>query len=114
MKISYFLHNFSGLGRKIPAGEAWQWHNHIEDLDQANTLFTYLKKRMKENRLALANLYVDKIRLSEAGPDLMNVLGDEPVEYNELLAAKRIINKHEDFLEDNSVQRAWTLKNYGY
>lgn len=114
MKISYFLHNISGLGRKIPAGEAWQWHHNIEDLDQANTVLTYLKRRMKENRLALANLYVDKVRIREAGFDFEDVLGDETVEYNELLEAKRIINKHEDFLEGDAPQRAWTLSNHGY
>ena len=114
MKISYFLHNISGEGRKIPAGEAWQWHHNIEDLEQANTLFTHLKTRILENRLALANLYVDKAQVREADPDIVALLGDAPIEYIESLKAKRIISKHEDFLDEEGPRRKWTLSSHDY
>jgi hypothetical protein len=114
MRVSYFLHNASGLGRKIPRGEAWQWLHNIEDLDQAKTLFDHLKRRIAENRLTLANLYVDKIPLTQISSDLKNALGEEPVEYNEVLTATRIINKHEEFLDDLSVKRNWPLRQYEF
>jgi hypothetical protein len=114
MKVSYFLHNVSGSGRKIPQGEAWQWLHNIEDLDQAAILFTHLKKRIAENRLAIANLYIDRQPLAQTSMDLKDVWGEEPIEYIEDLTAKRIINKHENFLDDDSVIRTWPLRQHGF
>ena len=56
MKISYMLVNRSGKGRRIPAGDAWQWIHHVEDAAQMQAVFYKLKKKIRENRLSLANL----------------------------------------------------------
>jgi len=45
MKITYMLVNRSGKGRRIPAGDAWQWIHHVEDVSQMKAVFVKLKKK---------------------------------------------------------------------
>jgi len=44
MKITYMLFNRTGKGRRIPAGDAWQWIHHIEDEQQMKAVFSKLRK----------------------------------------------------------------------
>ena len=45
MKITSMLVNRSGKGRRIPAGDAWQWIHHAEDAPQMKEVFLKLKKK---------------------------------------------------------------------
>lgn len=63
MKVSYMLLNKSGKARKIPPGQAWQWTFHIEDTAQLEHVWVQLKRDIRENRLALANLRIQRHKL---------------------------------------------------
>ena len=65
MKITYMLVNRSGKGRRIPAGGAWQWIHHVEDAPQMRAVFLKLKKRIRVDRLSLANLHLEQRQSSE-------------------------------------------------
>ena len=60
MKITYMLVNRSGKGRRIPAGDAWQWIHHAEDVSQLKAVFLKLKKRIRDDRLTLANVHFEQ------------------------------------------------------
>ncbi|MEZ7847694.1 MAG: hypothetical protein ACI9LD_001801 [Polaromonas sp.] len=96
MKVSYVLRNHAGKSRKIPAGEAWQWHHFVEDEAQANAVLADLKKKIRENRLQLANLFVDKLSIRDFQKLKVQFTYKGEVQYDDQLRPKRIINQHED------------------
>jgi len=100
MKVRYMLVNKTGKARKIPPFEAWQWTHHIEDEDQLKLLFNGLKKLIRDNRLTLANLYVEQPKVHGAGRVAPQFSYKGPIIYDETLGPKRIINRHEEMLED--------------
>jgi hypothetical protein len=96
MKVSYVLRNHAGKSRKIPAGESWQWHHFVEDEAQANSVLAGLKKTIRENRLQLANLFVDKVPVCDFEKLNVRFSYKGQVQYDDRLCPKRIINQHED------------------
>ena len=99
MKVSYVLRNHAGKSRKIPAGESWQWHHFVEDEVQANAVLLDLKKKIRENRLQLANLFVDKVPVCDFEKLNVRFSYKGQVQYDDRLCPKRIINQHEDAAE---------------
>ena len=100
MKITYMLVNRSGKGRRIPAGEAWQWIHHAEDAPQMKAVFLKLKKRIREDRLSLANLHIEQRLSSEDFLELATFEYKGPVIYDESISPKRIIFVHEESVDE--------------
>lgn len=96
MKITYMLINRSGKGRRIPAGDAWQWIHHVEDAPQMNTVFLKLKKKIRDDRLTLANLHVEQRQASQDFMELATFEYKGPVIHDESISPKRIIFVHEE------------------
>ena len=100
MKITYMLVNRSGKGRRIPAGDAWQWIHHVEDAPQMKAVFLKLKKRIREDRLSLANLHIEQRLSSEDFLELATFEYKGPVIDDETIAPKRIIFVHEESVDE--------------
>jgi hypothetical protein len=96
MKVSYVLRNHAGKSRKIPAGESWQWHHFVEDEEQANAVLAGLKRKIRDNRLQLANLFIDQYRVTDFEKLKVHFAYKGQVQYDDRLCPKRIINQHED------------------
>jgi hypothetical protein len=94
MKVSYMLLNKSGKARKIPPGQAWQWTFHVEDTAQLERVWVQLKRDIRENRLALANLRIQRHKLDVEIPEAVNFGYKGPIIYDSGIAPKRIINQH--------------------
>ena len=101
MKITYMLVNRSGKGRRIPAGDAWQWILHVEDAPQMKAVFLKLKKRIREDRLSLANLHIEQRLSSEDFLELATFEYKGPVIYDESISPKRIIFVHEESVDEH-------------
>ena len=101
MKITYMLVNRSGKGRRIPAGDAWQWIHHVEDAPQMKAVFLKLKKRIREDRLSLANLHIEQRLSSEDFLELATFEYKGPVIYDESISPKRIIFLHEESVDEH-------------
>jgi hypothetical protein len=99
MKVSYVLRNHAGKSRKIPIGESWQWHHFVEDEAQANAVLADLKKKIRDNRLQLANLFVDKFSVTDFEKLNVRFTYKGQVQYDDRLCPKRIINQHDDAVE---------------
>lgn len=99
MKVSYVLRNHAGKSRKIPAGESWQWHHFVEDEAQATAVLADLKKKIRENRLQLVNLFIDKLSIREFEKLKVQFSYKGEVQYDDHLCPKRIINQHVDTAE---------------
>jgi len=99
MKVSYVLRNHAGKSRKIPVGESWQWHHFVEDEAQANAVLADLKKKIRDNRLQLANLFVDKLSVTDFEKLNVRFTYKGQVQYDDRLRPKRIINQHDDAVE---------------
>jgi hypothetical protein len=99
MKVSYVLRNHAGKSRKIPAGESWQWHHFVEDEEQAQAVLADLKKKIRENRLQLVNLFVDRLAVADFEKLNIRFSYKGEIQYDERLCPKRIINQHQDMTE---------------
>jgi hypothetical protein len=95
------LVNRSGKGRRIPAGDAWQWIHHVEDAPQMKAVFLKLKKRIREDRLSLANLHIEQRLSSEDFLELATFEYKGPVIYDESISPKRIIFVHEESVDEH-------------
>ena len=100
MKITYMLVNRSGKGRRIPAGGAWQWIHHVEDAPQMRAVFLKLKKRIRVDRLTLANLHLEQRQSSEDFLEMASFEYKGPVIYDETISPKRIILLHEESVDE--------------
>ena len=100
MKITYMLVNRSGKGRRIPAGDAWQWIYHAEDAPQMKEVFLKLKKKIRDDRLTLANLHIEQRQSSEDFLELATFEYKGPVIYDESISPKRIIFVHEESVDE--------------
>ena len=96
MKITYMLVNRSGKGRRIPAGDAWQWIHHVEDVSQLKAVFLKLKKRIRDDRLTLANLHFEQRDSSGGFMEMASFEYKGPVIVDETISPKRIIFVHEE------------------
>ena len=99
MKISYMLVNRSGKGRRIPPGDAWQWIHHVEDAAQMKAVFFKLKKRIRENRLSLANLRLAHRPLGDDFSEMARFEYKGPVIEDDSISPKRIILVHEESVD---------------
>ncbi len=96
MKIKYMLVNKTGKARKIPPFEAWQWTRYVEDEEQLKTILNGLKKTIRDNRLTLANLYVEPAAALDALYRTSMPFYKGPIIYDETLWPSRIINRNEE------------------
>jgi hypothetical protein len=94
MKVSYMLLNRTGKARKIPPGQAWQWKVHVEDASQLSKVIGRLKRDIRDNRLALANLRFERHDLDVETPAHVDFAYKGPVIYDEAINPQRIINQH--------------------
>lgn len=94
MKVSYMLLNKTGKARKIPPGEAWQWTVHVEDVSQLTRVLNRLKRDIRENRLALANLQFERHTLDAVSTDEVAFAYKGPIIYDRGIQPQRIINRH--------------------
>ena len=106
MKITYMLFNRTGKGRRIPAGDAWQWIHHIEDEQQMKAVFSKIKKRIRENRLTLANLHIEQRNSSDDFLEMATFEYKGPIIYDETISPKKIIFVHEDSVEEDKNEMA--------
>jgi len=106
MKITYMLFNRTGKGRRIPAGDAWQWIHHIEDEQQMKAVFSKIKKRIRENRLTLANLHIEQRNSSDDFLEMATFAYKGSIIYDETISPKRIIFVHEDSVEEDKNEMA--------
>ncbi len=102
MKISYMLVNQSGKARKIPPGQAWRWTYHVEDESELAMVFSSLKRDIRDNRLALANLVIERHKLEQENEQTVSFDYKGPIIYDESLRASRIINRHAHLSHDPS------------
>ena len=100
------LCNNSGNGRNVPSGQAWQWIHQVEDQKQMLSVFAKLKKRIREYRLTLANLYIDQRHCSDEFLGKATFEYKVPIIYDDSIAPKRIINIHEDSIEEDTSEIA--------
>jgi hypothetical protein len=94
MKVSYMLLNATGKARKIPPGQAWQWTVHVEDASQLTRVLNHLKREIRDNRLALANLRFERHTLDAVSPDEVTFSYKGPIIYDRGIQPQRIINRH--------------------
>ena len=94
------LVNRSGKGRRIPAGDAWQWIHHVEDVAQMKAVFVKLKKRIRDDRLTLANLHFEQRDSSGEFMEMASFECKGPVIDDETIAPKRIIFVHEESVDE--------------
>jgi hypothetical protein len=106
MKLTYMLFNRTGKGRRIPAGDAWQWIHHIEDEKQMKAVFSKIKKRIRENRLTLANMHIEQRNSSDDFLEMATFEYKGPIIYDETISPKRIIFVHEDSVEEDKNEMA--------
>jgi hypothetical protein len=102
MKVSYMLLNKTGKARKVPPGQAWQWTFHVEDAAQLARVLDHLKREIRDNRLALANLRFERHMLDVDSPDEVNFSYKGPVIYDGDIHPQRIINRHAEQSQDDS------------
>jgi hypothetical protein len=102
MKVRYMLLNRTGKARKIPAGEAWQWNFYVEDEDQLAKLLSHLKREIRDNRLTLANLVIERHRLESPGASEVAFAYKGPIIYDSSIHPRRIINQHAELVQDIS------------
>ena len=94
MKVSYMLLNKSGKARKIPPGHAWQWTYYVEDASQLTDVLVQLKRDIRENRLALANLRIERHKMDVDTPQDVTFNYKGPIIYDGGIQPQRIINRH--------------------
>ena len=94
MKVSYMLFNKSGKARKIPPGHAWKWTYHIEDAAQLSEVLGHLKREIRDNRLALANLQIERHQLEDEVPREVKFDYKGPIIYDSGIQPQRIIDRH--------------------
>nr|WP_315489849.1 hypothetical protein [uncultured Rhodoferax sp.] len=94
MKVSYMLLNKTGKARKIPPGQAWQWTVHVEDASQLTRVLNQLKRDIRDNRLALANLRFERHSLDEIATQELAFAYKGPIIYDRCIQPQRIINRH--------------------
>lgn len=94
MKVSYTLLNKSGKARMIPPGQAWKWTFHVEDATQLTGVLGRLKREIRDNRLALANLQIERHQLEVETPHEVTFDYKGPIIYDSNIQPQRIINRH--------------------
>jgi hypothetical protein len=97
MKVSYMLLNKTGKARKVPPGQAWQWTFHVEDASQLAQVLEDLKREIRDNRLALANLRFERHALEVESPEEVVFAYKGPIIYDGDIRPQRIINRHAAF-----------------
>lgn len=102
MKVSYMLLNKSGKARKIPPGHAWKWTYHVEDASQLTQVLVHLKREIRDNRLALANLQIERHQLEADVPHEVKFDYKGPIIYDGGIQPQRIINRHAVDVGDTS------------
>ena len=88
------LLNATGKARKIPPGQAWQWTVHVEDASQLTQVLKQLKREIRDNRLALANLRFERHTLDAVPSDEVTFAYKGPIIYDRGIQPQRIINRH--------------------
>jgi len=88
------LLNKSGKARKIPPGHAWKWTYHVEDASQLSQVLVKLKREIRDNRLALANLQIERHQLEVEVPQDVKFDYKGPIIYDGAIQPQRIINRH--------------------
>lgn len=96
MKMSYVLVNKTGKARKVPPGQAWQWTHHVEDASQLAYLLEKLKKDIRANRLALANLVIERQPFDTLAPGEAVFTYKGPITYDAGIRPHRIFYSHAD------------------
>lgn len=94
MKVSYTLLNKTGKARKIPPGQAWQWTVHVEDASQLTQVLNHLKREIRDNRLALANLRFERHSLDDISAQEVTFDYKGPIIHDRGIQPQRIINRH--------------------
>ena len=94
MKVSYMLLNKTGKARKIPPGQAWQWTVHVEDASQLARVLNHLKREIRGNRLALANLRFERHTLDDAAAQRITFNYKGPIIYDGRIQPQRNIHRH--------------------
>lgn len=100
MKIVYTLINVRDKYRLVPPGQAWKWIHEIEGYKQAEVVFDGLKRKIRENRLRLANLYMSESTASASLVRPVRFQYKGPIVYDDSIHVNRIIHEHLDSSDD--------------
>lgn len=99
MKIVYTLINVRDKYRLVPPGQAWKWIHEIEGYQQAEVVFDGLKRKIRENRLRLANLYMSASTASASLFRPVRFQYKGPIVYDNNIHVNRIIHVHLDITD---------------
>jgi len=69
-------------------------------------VFSKIKKRIRENRLTLANLHIEQRNSSDDFLEMATFEYKGPIIYDETISPKRIIFVHEDSVEEDKNEMA--------
>ena len=70
--------------------------HHAEDAPQMKAVFLKLKKRIRDDRLTLANLHIEQRQSSDEFLEMATFEYKGPVIYDQTISPKRIIFVHEE------------------
>ena len=98
MKLTYMLWNKSCTTGEIPHGEAWKWIHHVEDGVQMRSIFEKLKKKIRDNKLTLANFQIDQQGCADRFFIETSLAYRDPIVYDEFISPSRVISMHTDSL----------------
>lgn len=94
MKISYMLLNKSGKAKEILPGQARQWTYNAEDASQLTNALVQPKRDIREDRLALVNLRIERHKLDVDTPQDVALHYKGPIIYDGSSQPQRIVNRH--------------------
>lgn len=103
MKIVYTLINDRDKYRLVPPGQAWKWIHEIEGYKQAHVVFEGLKRKIRDSRVRLANLYISESPTCATLVRPVHFQYKGPIVYDDSIHVNRIIHEHLDSTDDKDL-----------
>jgi hypothetical protein len=103
VKVIYTLINVHGKYRLVPPGQAWKWIHEVEGFKQADVVFEGLKRKIRESRLRLANLYISASPTDATLVRPAHFHYKGPIVFDEHIHVNRIIHEHLDTTDDSDL-----------
>ena len=96
MRLQYTLINPHDKYRLIPPGQVWKWIIEIEDAQDISKAYLTLKRKIRDNRLRLVNLYICETSSPTDWMRPSDFPYKGPIEYVDQIFLSRIIHEHLD------------------
>jgi hypothetical protein len=94
--LTYTLINVHGKHRLVPPGQAWKWMVEIEEDTDLQAVFIQIKRKIRDNRLRLANLYEHDPTVAAGRVRPQDFAYKGPIVYDDQIRVHRIIHEHLD------------------